>query len=154
MQILGLYNGNYGNIRTALKELHNAQLFLPIVLILKRQSFIPYYSDHTTIFPMFYSVDRRATMHQLLAQSFGKDQGRYMVTNTNNIRTFNIYLTDSSEIPSISVLAKNMAVSFPQIGYLNFFFESRCEIVSFLFSYITVPDLKMYYFILLAITED
>ena len=55
-----------------------------------------------------------------------------MVANPNSVRELSFYLIDSSDIPSISALAKNMAVSFPQIGYLNLCFERRCEIVSLL----------------------
>ena len=132
MQILGLYTpGGPRNILKTLKELHNAQLFFPIVLALDRESFTPY-PDHISIFPLFYSVDRRATIHQVLAQSFGKDQGNYMVAKADNVRWLSIYLIDSSDMPSISALAKNMAVSFPQIGCLNLCFGRRCTIVSFL----------------------
>ena len=122
LQVLGIYHGNSGNIHTTLEEFHNAQLFLPIVFILERESFTP--PDHITLYPMLYSVDHRATMHQLLAQSLCQDQG-----STNNIRHLSIHLADSF------VLAKNMAVSFPQIGTLNFYFERPCEIVSFLFNH-------------------
>jgi hypothetical protein len=133
LQILGLYTpGGARSILKTLKEFYNAQLFFPIVLILEREDFSPR-PDHITIFPAFYSVDRCATMHQLLAQSLCKDQGSYMVANPNNFFTLSIYLIDSSDMPSISALAKNMAVSFPQICYLNLYFERRCDIVSFLF---------------------
>ena len=134
LQILGLYSprGTRSILKT-LKELHNAQLFLPIVLILERESFTPY-PDHISIFPAFYSVDRCATIHQVLAKSFCKDQGFYMVANTDNIRELSIYLTDSSDMPSVFALAKNMALSFPQIGNLNLCFERRSGIVSFLFT--------------------
>ena len=60
-----------------------------------------------------------------------------MVANTDNIRGLSIYLTESSDMPSISAFAKNMAVSFPQIGYLNLYYERRSEIVSeFLIHYL------------------
>jgi hypothetical protein len=137
LQILGLYtNGSLENILKALKELHDAQLFLPIVLTLDRKSFI-IVTDHIGIFPVFYSVDRRATIHQLLAQSFCKDQGKYMVAKADNITQLSIYLIDSSDMPSIYALGKDMAVSFPRIDWLNLWFERRCEIVSFL---LTVDD--------------
>ena len=55
-----------------------------------------------------------------------------MVANPNNILELSIYLIDSSDITSISALAKNMAVSFPRIGYINLCFEHQCDIVSFL----------------------
>jgi hypothetical protein len=155
LQILGLYSpGGTRSILKTLKELHDAQLFFPIVLTLQRESFTPY-PDHISIFPAFYSVDRRATIHQLLAQSLCKDQGQYMVANPNDVRELSIYLVDSSDMPSISesALAKNMAVSFPQIDYLNLCFERRleCDIVSFLS--LMLPDLKGIY-IILAVTGD
>jgi hypothetical protein len=60
-----------------------------------------------------------------------------MVVNADNVHELSIYLIDSSDMPSIYTLARNMVVSFPQIGYLNLCFERRCEIVSFSF---TVDD--------------
>ena len=111
-------------------KLHNAQLFLPIVLILERMYCIPF-PDHIRIFPAFYSVDRRATIPQVLAESFCKDQGNYMVAKAESVRKLSIYLIDSSDMPSISALSKDMAVSFPQIDWLDLIFERRCEIVSF-----------------------
>ena len=48
-----------------------------------------------------------------------------------------IYLIDSSDISSIYALAKDMVVSFSQIGRLNLWFEHRYKIVSFL---LTVND--------------
>ena len=121
--------------------MHNAQLFFPIVLTLDRESFNPY-PDHIEIFPAFYSVDRRATIHRELAQSFDKDQGFYMIAKADNIRELSIYLIDSSDMPSISALAKDMAVTFTQISVLNLWFERRCEIVSLLLMIIIRPDLK------------
>ena len=73
-------------------------------------------------------------MHQVLAESFCKDQGSYLVANAENVYKLSIYLIDSSDLPSISALAKNMAVRFPRIGWLHLWFERRCEIVSFLFT--------------------
>ena len=56
-----------------------------------------------------------------------------MVAKMNNIRKLSIYLIDSSDIPStITTLAKNMSVSFPQISYLNVCFKRRCQIMNFL----------------------
>ena len=57
-----------------------------------------------------------------------------MVAKADSVRELSIYLIDSSDLPSISALAKNMAVSFPRIRYLHFEFEHRCEIVSLLFT--------------------
>ena len=130
MQILGLYtNGSLRSILKTLKELHNAHLFLPIVLTLERESFISV-TDHIGIFPVFYSVDRRATIHQVLAQSFCKDRGKFMIAKADNITQLSIYLIDSSDMSSINELAKDMAVSFPRIDWLNLWFERRCEFVS------------------------
>ena len=137
MQILGLYfSACPENILKALKELRDAQLFLPIVFSLDRLGTASI-SDHISIFLAFYSVDRRATIHQVLAQSFCKDQGNYMLARADNVRELSIYLIDSSDMPSIYALAKGLAVSFPQVAYLNLCFERRCEIVSFL---LTVDD--------------
>ena len=142
LHILGLYSPCVGHptyvpaiILKALKELHNAQLFLPIVLMLERISF---YSvcGHISIFPAYYAVDRRATIHQALAQSFNNDKGVYrlQVTKADDIRELSIYLIDSSDMPSVYALVKDMVVSFPQISWLNLWFERRCEIVSLLLS--------------------
>jgi hypothetical protein len=95
---------------------------------------------------MFYSVDRRTTVtiSQVLTQSFCKDnlKSKYMLAQAERVRKLSIYLIDSSDMPSIYALAKDMAVSFPRIGWLDLWFERRCEIVSFLLT-ITVPDLKV-----------
>ena len=137
VQILGLYSTlTTRNLLKTLQELHNDQLFLPIFLTLERDSFLPF-PDHISIFPAFYSADRRATIPQVLAQSFCRDQGNYMLARADGIYQLSIYLIDSSDMPSIYALAKDMAVSFPQIGWLNLYFERRCEIVSFL---LTVDD--------------
>ena len=111
--------------------MHNAQLFFPIIVTLEYEGLTPY-PDRITIFPMFYSVEHRATIPQALAQSLGKDQGIYILASVDNVRSLSIYLNDSSDIPSISALVKDMAVSIPQIRALNLLFEHRCEIVSFL----------------------
>ena len=113
-------------ILKTLKELHNAQLFLPIVLTLDRETFSPYPEFAISIFPAFYSVDRCTTMHQVLAQSFD----RFMGANALNVILLFVYLIDSSDMPSISALAKSMAGSFPQVRSLCLWFEHRCEIVS------------------------
>ena len=116
------------SIQKTLKELHNAQIFLPIVLTLERETFLSI-PDHIGIFPLFYSVDRRATIRQLLAQSFCKDQGEYMVAKADNISILSIYLIDSSDIPSIYGFEKDMTVSFPRICWLNLWFEGQCGVV-------------------------
>ena len=133
MQLLGLYTpGSLRNILKTLKELHNAQLFLPIVLRLEREGFTPV-SGHIRIFPAFYSVDHLVTFHQVLAQSFRKDQDNHMLDNVSEL---SIYMIDSSDMSSIYGLAKGMDVSF-RISWLSLWFERRCEIVSFL---LTVYD--------------
>ena len=82
----------------------------------------------------FYSVDHRATIPQVLAQSFGKDQGNYVVARAYNIHELSIYLRyyliRSSNMPSISALAKDMTVSFPQIVWLILWsvWDSECLI--------------------------
>ena len=110
--------------------------------MLERESFV--FIGHIGIFPSLCSADRRATTHQVLAQSFCKDQGTTMVsTKVENIAELSIDLTDPSDMPSIYALAKDVAVSFPQIGWLNVRFNRRCEIVSFILTVtITVPYLK------------
>jgi len=126
LQILGLYSPRcLRNILESLRELQNAQLFLPIVLTLERSSFV---AHDIRIFPMFYSVDRRATIPQVLSQSFCKDQRNCMVAKADCVSGVSIYLNDSSDILSIYALAKYMAVRFPEIGWLNLYFERRCEI--------------------------
>ena len=150
MQILGLYISRSGlnvvrstrHILKILKELHNAQSFFPIIVTLVHASFALPYAKEITIFPMFYPVDRRATIPHVLAQSFGKDQGINTVASVDNVCGVSIYMIDSSDKPSISALAKNMAVSFPQISGLYLCFERRCDIVSFL---LTVDDSDLYY---------
>jgi len=128
LQILGLfYPRCRRNILKTLKELHNAQLFLPIVFTLEREGGV-ISIDHIGIFPMFYSVDRRTTIPRVLAESFCKDQGSCMLSRADSIRELSIYLNDSSDLPSIYALAKDMAVSFSRIGWLNLYFERRCEI--------------------------
>ena len=112
--------------------MRNTQLILPIILTLERDIFTPD-SDHISIFPTFYSADRRDTIHQVLVQYFHKDEANYMVTNEHNVRELSIFLTDSSDLPTISALVNVMAVCFPQIDWLNLWFERRCDIVSFFF---------------------
>ena len=64
-----------------------------------------------------------------------------MASKVDKIRELSIYLIDRSEISSISALAKDMALTFPQIGCLNLWFERGCEIVSFLLT-VDGSDLK------------
>ena len=74
LQILGLYTPNSPrNTLKTLKKLrtgNDAQSLLPIIFTFERENFLS--TSHISIFPAFYSVDRRATssIHQALAQSF------------------------------------------------------------------------------------
>jgi hypothetical protein len=135
LQILGIYSfTSQRTILETLKELHDAQLSIPIVLSLNMVYLsIPdvYSPDDICIFPTFCSVDRYAAIAQVLAQSVCKDQG-FFIAKAENIRGLSFYLTDSSDIPSIRALAKDMTASFPQIRWLNLWFEYQSEIVSFL----------------------
>ena len=94
------------------------------------------YHTHISIFPAFYSVNRRATIPHELAQSYFKGNG--IVPRANHF-ALSIYLidSDSSDMPSIYAFAWDMAVSFPRIFSLDLWFERRCDIVSFL---LTVND--------------
>ena len=49
---------------------------------------------HINIFPAFYSVDRWATMHQVLAQSFRKNQDNFTASIADIIIELSIYLID------------------------------------------------------------
>jgi hypothetical protein len=124
-----------------LKELHNAQLFLPIVFTLEGECLKSLAPCHIGIFSLFYSDDRRGTIPQALAQSFCKDPADDIHYKPDEVGVLSIYLIDSSDLPSISALAKGMAVSFPQVFRLNLCFEHRCEIVSFLLTVMTIPRL-------------
>ena len=142
LEIFGLYCFSGNEVLRPLKELHNSQLLFPIVLGLEPDgSYFSFkFTDHISIFPTFYSVDRRATIPQVLAQSFCKDQAStsYLIHKADSIITLSIYLVDSSDLPSVYGLAKEMAVIFTEIRYLNLWFEHRCDIVSFL---LTIDDL-------------
>ena len=121
------------------KEFQNAQIHFPIVLASTRSEVRNFYArrDYITLFyPTLYSVDRRATIPQVLAQSLGKSS-----YPSHKFRRLFIYLIDSSDLPSIYALAKDMAVSFPKINWLYLLFERRCDIVSFLSTTITAPQL-------------
>jgi hypothetical protein len=98
---------------------------------LEREGFLPVFTN-ISIFPAFYSVGRCAKIHQVLAQSFGQDQGYDRLVLADKVFDLSIYLTDSSDMPAIYALAKGMATSFPQIYSLNFWFERQFQIVSFL----------------------
>ena len=128
LQILGLYTSRSIILKTV-KELHEGQFLLPIVVTLKQVNFVVV--GHIGIFPSLCSVYRRATIHQVLAQLFCKDQGNCKVSKADNIVQLSFYLIDDSDMPSIYALAKDMAISFPRIDLLNLCFKRRCEIVSY-----------------------
>ena len=86
--------------------------------------------DHIRIFPGFYSIDRRATIPQVLVESFCKEEGEYMVTKAENVTQLSIYMIDSSDMPSVYALSKDLAEIFPRITQINLSFERRSLIVS------------------------
>lgn len=130
LRILGIYgNAISRNLLKTLQQFQNAQLFLPMVVML-RESWNSLSFDSISIFPAFYSVDRSATIYQQLAKSFDGDQGFNMRANADQVIQLSIYLVDSSDIRTICTLAKNMAATFPLVYWLNFVFECQCEIVS------------------------
>jgi hypothetical protein len=126
LQILGLYNPRRrSSVLKILKELRNAQLFLPIIFMHASASYGDTFTS-ITIYPAFCSVDPHAEIPQVLVQSLCRDH------KTENSTRLSVYLVDSSDIPSLYALAKDMAVSFPRFDHLYLFFERQCEIVSFL----------------------
>lgn len=134
MQVLGLFTRHPGasprNILKILRELHDAQFFLPIIFTMEHdQIYASSDTEHISIFPAFYSANRRTSIPQVLAQSFNEDQENYLVC----IRELSIFLIDSSDLPSVYLLAKDIAARCTEIRWLNLWFEFRCEIVSFLF---------------------
>jgi hypothetical protein len=135
LQVLGLYGNGDGQaiLLKTLQKLHNAQIYLPIVFTLECESFLPIFHQ-ISIFPAFYSVERCATIHQILTQYFSKDRGYYMLATADRVTDLSIYLTDSSDMPTIHAIAKDMAVIFPQLGWLFFWFQvgGRLQIVGFL----------------------
>lgn len=113
-------------ILKTLIELHDAQSYIPMIVSMERKdsSLIP---SHIYIFPAFYSFDRCVTIPQVLAQTFSKDHDD---AAAEDVFELSIYMTDSSDLPSIRAIAKEMAVTFPQICWLNLMFKTRCDIVS------------------------
>ena len=91
---------------------------------MKREGYDPAL-DHISIFPAFYSVDRTTTVHETLIKSLDKDQSRHLNPDLW------VYLTDSSDMPTIHALAKIMARHSPAFWRLSFRFMRPCEIVSF-----------------------
>jgi hypothetical protein len=136
-----------------LRELHNAQFFLPVVFTLQpSKKYIVI--DHIGIFPSLCSADRRATIHQVvLAPSFCKYQGNSiisMVAKAEEITQLSIYLIDDSDIPSIYSLAKDMALTFPRIKWLNLCHKRGWETVSFLLTVTITASYPKGIFIILA----
>ena len=97
-------------------------------------------SNHLYIASL-YSVDRSATIPQLLAKSFEEDRGYHVSADVDRgyhvdrVYDLSIYLIDSSDMPTVYALTSSMAWSFRRISRLNFWFERQCEIVSFLLHY-------------------
>ena len=133
LQILGIYR-IYDIVKFlgTLKRLQNTQSHLPVVVTLQCMMSCSTF-DKIGIFPAFYSIDRHPVIHQALAKSFGKGPCfSYKLASADGISQLAIYLVDSSDMPSIHALAKNMSMTFPKIDYLSFYFENSSEIVSFL----------------------
>ena len=122
------------SILETLKEFHDAQLFLPIVCVLHTVDLIGMRYHHLNIFPAFYSVNRRASIPQILARFFSKDQYS-LIDCIIDIHELSIFLVDSSDIHSIYTLAKDMTASFTENRRLNLWFKFGCEIVSFLLNF-------------------
>ena len=110
------------NFLKTLKHFHDAQLFRPTIFTLQCEGYRP---SSITIFPAFHSLCRIATIPQLLTKSFDEYQSHHLEIGLS------VYLTDSSDMPTIHALAKGMAGCFPRIWCLSFLFERPCEIVSF-----------------------
>ena len=117
-----------------LKRFHDAQSSLPIIFTLRRKGVYAVYT-HISFFASLYSVDRSASIHQLLVKSFEEDRGYHVSADVDRVYDLSVYLIDPSDMPTVHALTKGMAVSFPCISRLNFWFERRCEIVSFLLHY-------------------
>ena len=157
MQTLGIYkyyDGYYEHdfeFLRIFKQLQIAQLHLPVVVILEYDRY-ENLNNNISILPAFYSIDRHPIIHQVLAKSFGNDQGSYMLADAGRISWLSIYLVDSFDMPSIHVLTKDMTMTFPGIIYLTFSFENSCEIVSFLLSIIVFGLINIH--VISAITGD
>jgi hypothetical protein len=109
------------------KRLQSAQVHLPVIVALEIDHFDCV--NGISVFPAFNSIDRRPSICQVLTESFDKlEEGR---PYTHDICGLSIYLVDSCDMPSIHELAKNMTTRFPELIWLTFCFENRCEIVSF-----------------------
>ena len=95
------------------------------------QSFLhwtAWFPEHIRIFPAFYSVDRRATIPQVLVQSICKDQGDYMPAKVDRVHKLSIFLIDSSDMPSIYALAKELVGScMPWIHVIDPTFLTRAS---------------------------
>ena len=133
LQVVGLYierqfpHGSQKNILDFFEDLLNGQLHIPMIFSLEHAYGYPI-PFSISIFPGFYSIDRRAEIPQLLVQSFCKDRAN----DLDEIYMLAIFLIDSSDLPSTYLLAKEMDTSFKDIRSLSLHFKFRCEIVSFL----------------------
>ena len=156
LQILGIYNhySNGARFLATLKQLQSAhlELHLPVIVAL-RVDFLDGFNQ-ISVFPIFNSIDRYPSIDQVMAESFNKLELEERRPDTlTEISGLSIYLVDSSDIPSIHVLTKNMTTRFPGIIWLTFCFENPCEIVSFLIIIRVVVGLKSI-FVISAITGD
>ena len=116
--MLGIYQYHYESYHglrflETLKELQNAQLHLPVIFALIYHGHESEVLQRISIFPTFY--DCLPAIHQVLAESFDKDQGSY------NASTIDAYLVDSCDLPNIhwQVLTKNVPMTVPSGGYTN-----------------------------------
>ena len=139
LQVLGIYlniGDSYprlGNVLKTLKNLSNEQVPLPILVALEHRS-MHTEPEYISIFPAFYSADRRASIPQVLAHSLCKD--RNSVAFNDEPFKLSIFMidSDSSDLPSVCSLAMDLAVIFLGIRWLNLWFEIPYETVSFLFT--------------------
>ncbi|KAF8800009.1 hypothetical protein BYT27DRAFT_7118759, partial [Phlegmacium glaucopus] len=129
LKTLGIYgNGDTEILLNTLEclQLCSAQLTLPMVFTLERESFMPRF-DHISIFPAFYAIDRSPTIRQVLVKSLQEGLGYGMSAVLEEFFQLSVYLVDSSDISAIHALAKDMIVGFPHISWLNFYFKRGCE---------------------------
>ena len=140
LQMLGIFQYYYNEFEflETLKHLQNAQLHVLVVFVLGCNN--AYTIHRISIFPAFY--DCHPAIHEVLVESFDKDEGSY------NAGAIDAYLIDSCDLPSIQVLIKNTCMRFPDVTPLNFYFRldsyyRDSEIVSFLLTMIVTRELMM-----------
>ena len=116
LQMLGIYEYPYAyydrfRFLETFEQLQNAQLHLPVVFALTYDRSDWDALQRISIFPTFY--DCHPAIHQVLAESFDKDQGSY------NAGTIDAYLVDSCDSPCIQVLTENITMTVPNRGHTN-----------------------------------